>query len=141
MSTSDQIQRLPETLSRVGNHYRLYRRGENSLIYQEVDQNGNGYNSFEVFRIRVRPAGEQFGKWYPTTEMFPSSEAFGKTAWWCNSLEKALEYFEKLEGEEKYGHLAAREGYGGEDLPLDEVKYHPEGENEDEYEIIATSGS
>jgi len=119
---TDNFQRLPEVFSKNGNNYRLYKRGSHAIIYAIVGTEGQDLD-YEVFRIRIRPAGTQFGKFYPATEMFPPSEAFGRWAWWCNSLEKALEYFDRLEVGLKCGRQTARECNGGEDLPSEGLEY------------------
>ena len=103
---TEQIQKLPEQLTRVGNQYRLFKRGEKALIYGEGH---DGLNlAFEVFKIRTYAAGERFGKQYPEREVFPPSEAFGKWAGWCNTEEKALRFFQLLEKGEKLGHRGIR---------------------------------
>lgn len=90
-----QIQQLPEQFSKNGNGYRLHTRGDKALIYSEGPEGKD--LAFEVFQIRIQPAGERFGRFYPAKEMFPPSEAFGKWAVWCKSLDKALQWFSAFE--------------------------------------------
>ena len=116
----EQTQKLPDTMARAGNSYRLFKRGKKTLIYAECP---NGKNlAYEVFQIRIQPAGERFGKWYPDREIFPSSESFGSWAVWCHSLEKALDYFERLESGENPGHRSAKEVIRQEDQPSEAVE-------------------
>lgn len=114
------VQRLPETRSKVGNEYRLFRRGERALIYGE-GPNGQDL-SFEVFQIRTYPPAIVFGKMYPEREVFTPSEAFGRWAWWCNTLEKALNYFVILERGQKPGHRSSKDGIRYEDQPSEGVE-------------------
>ena len=113
---TEQVQKLPEQLTRVGNQYRLFKRGERALIYVE-GRDGQDL-SYEVFMIKIQAAGETFSAWYPSREKFPSSEAFGKWAWWCHNLEKALGYFVKLERGEKCGHRGTKKVIRQEDRPF-----------------------
>jgi hypothetical protein len=101
-------QRLPEKLSKNGNKYQLYKPGERAMIYAVFDCDGNELD-YEVFQIRIRPAGQRFCKNYPVTEIFPHSEAFGSWAFWCPRLEKALDYFDQMERGEKPGRGGAKE--------------------------------
>jgi hypothetical protein len=57
--------------------YALY--GANGLLY-----------GFEVVLIRVRKAGEVFGKAYPEREVYPSSEDWGTLAWSYGRTDRAL---------------------------------------------------
>jgi len=52
-----------------------------------------------VFIIKVLPSILLFGKRLPEREVFPGNEDFGKTAWSCRTLVKAMERFNKLEEE------------------------------------------
>ena len=90
------IQKLPEQLTRVGNQYQLFKRGNQTLVYAEVNSEGK-HLAYEVFQIKIQKAGEMFGKWYPARERFPGSEAFGKWAWSYSTMEAAQVKFEELE--------------------------------------------
>ena len=105
---TEQIQRLPVEFGKNGNQYRLRKRGKVSMIYASIGPDDQELD-YEVFKIKVRPANERFGKQYPATETFPSSESFGQWAWWCNTEEKALSYFHGLERGEKVGYMGSRE--------------------------------
>ncbi len=97
---TEQVQKLPEQLTRVGNQYRIFKRGQQTLVYSEVNSAGKNL-TYEVFQIRIQKAGEMFGTWYPDREKFPGSEDFGKWAVWCHNLEKALQWFDAFEHAEK----------------------------------------
>jgi hypothetical protein len=90
---------LPETLSRNGNEYRLYKRGKRVLVYAEGQDNQDlGY---EVFKIKIAKACEVNGHYYPNRERFPGNEDFGLWAWsfvGVNRLERAMSRFNMLEG-------------------------------------------
>jgi len=116
-TVEDCTQRIPQEFSKNGNQYRLHTRGERAMIYAIVDCDGIEVD-YEVFEIRIRPAEKRFGKMYPSTELFPPSEAFGSWAWWCPRLEKAILYFDQLERGEKCGHRNSIEVSHGEDQPL-----------------------
>jgi hypothetical protein len=119
----EQIQRLPEQLTRNGNFYRLHKRGAKAMIYSNIGSDGKALN-YEVFLIRTYPPGERFGKWYPEREVFPPSEAFGRWAWWCHNLEKALDYFGKLEAGRKPGHRGTKEVLREQERPSEVARAH-----------------
>jgi hypothetical protein len=50
-----------------------------------------------VFKLRIQPEREIFGKSYPEKERFPGNEDFGIWAWACRTLERAMERFNELE--------------------------------------------
>ena len=109
-----QANRLPREFSKNGNQYRLHKRGERAMIYATIGPDDKPLD-FEVFQIRTYPPEIRFGKQYPEREAFPHSNVFGRWAWHCHNLEKALSYFEGLERGEKVGHMGSREVKGGED--------------------------
>ena len=117
---TEQVQRLPEQLTKAGNEFHLFKRGQKVLIYAEGPDGED--LAYEVFQIRIQPAGEKFGKWYPARERFPASEDFGKWAWWIHNLEKALDYFDQLERGEKCGHRGTKEVIRQEDQPSEGVE-------------------
>ena len=66
------MKRLEQTLKKNGFIYRLVQRTEHVAIYDQV-----GY-AYEVFKVRVAKPW----KYNPDySELFPSNEDFGKTAW------------------------------------------------------------
>jgi len=67
------------------------------MIYRQ--QYTSNVDYFEVFIIKVLPSILLFGKRLPEREVFPGNEDFGKTAWSCRTLVKAMERFNKLEEE------------------------------------------
>jgi hypothetical protein len=91
------MEHLPTQLRKNGFTYTLVLRGKRSMIYrQRYDQN---IDYFEVFIIKVLPAKVLFGRSLPEREVFPGDGDFGKTAWSCRTLEKAMVRFNKLEEE------------------------------------------
>lgn len=92
----EQIQHLQESLSKNGNDYRLYRRGQRTLMNAVLDSKGRELE-YEVFHIRIQAAGEVYGNWYPTREVYPSSESFGSSAVWCKDLVRSFAWFNAFE--------------------------------------------
>ncbi len=99
-SMMEEIRKLPLELNKYGNHYRLWKRGEHTLIYAESAD--PRWPAFEVFEIRIAKAKEIFGRQYPPRELFPGNEDCGKWSVWCNTEEKALAVFDRLEVEAKH---------------------------------------
>jgi len=85
---------LPEKLQKNGFEYTLVERDINRAIYKQ--HVGENCYYFEVFIIKTRKAGTFKGKPIPEREVFPSDECFGKSAWSCQSYEKALIRFNAL---------------------------------------------
>lgn len=76
--------------------YTQIKRTDKSAIYQ-VSRDGK-INGFEVFLIKILPKGTQiFAKTQEEDEeKYPSTGTFGKTAWFCATLERANERYEEL---------------------------------------------
>jgi len=68
----------------------LMERTEKKAIYHRSD------DIWEVFRIKIRKAEEEFGKQYPEREVYPGNEDFGQTAWCFNNRENALKRYNSL---------------------------------------------
>jgi hypothetical protein len=85
---------LPEKLQKNGFEYTLVQRTSKRGIYtQHVSQD---CYYFEVFIIKTRKAGTFKGKPIPEREIYPSDECFGKSAWTCQTYEKAVSRFNSL---------------------------------------------
>lgn len=52
--------------------------------------------SYEVIEIQQRPAQTIMGKSYPEREGYPHKELWGKCAWTCATLARAMERFVAL---------------------------------------------
>lgn len=92
---------LPVKKRHNGFDYTLVRRDKRSCIYeQEVTPEIKYY---EVFRIKVRKERiikfKGVEKKIEAGEMWPGDEAFGKWAWTCRTLERAMDRFNDLENE------------------------------------------
>ena len=67
----------------------IHRKG-GIAIYKRSD------DVYEVFKVKVSPAAEIFGKQYPEREAYPANEEFGLTAWCFTDRERAMRRFETL---------------------------------------------
>jgi hypothetical protein len=68
----------------------LIERTRQKAIYLRSD------DIYEVFKIKIHPPAELYGRSYPEREAYPSNEDFGKTAWTYTSLEKARKKYKKI---------------------------------------------
>lgn len=67
----------------------LDRRGD-ICLYKRSD------DVYEVFKVKVSPEREIFGKLYPERETYPSNEDFGKTAFCFKEEKNARRQFEVM---------------------------------------------
>jgi hypothetical protein len=91
------VVRLSDVIRKNSYSYVLYRRGKRSCVYeQKLTELRSVYEVFviQISRNRILPDGS-IGI---AKEIFPHNEAFGKTAWSCTALERALIRFNELEG-------------------------------------------
>ena len=93
---------LAEEIQKNGFLYRIYKRGERCLIYEQIDPEDNLTVAYEVFKRRVDKPKIIFGIQLPEREKFPGNEDFGKWAWACTSLERALWRFDVIEAGETF---------------------------------------
>lgn len=68
----------------------LVKRTKRKAMYLRSD----GY--YEIFKVKVSPPAEMFGKSYPEREVYPGNEDFGKTAYCCTSKERAERRYQNL---------------------------------------------
>jgi hypothetical protein len=61
----------------------LVRRTKKKAMYKRSD----GY--YEVFKVKIKPAGSVFGKPLPEREVYPGNEDFGFFAWCFSNRENA----------------------------------------------------
>lgn len=95
LSLPQNFTRLSIELHRRGATYVLVNRGRKSLIYARTVPGQD--TTYEVFEIRIRKASTIKGKTVVSSEIFPHDEAFGNWAWAPWTLERAMEYFNKIE--------------------------------------------
>jgi hypothetical protein len=91
------VVRLSDVMRKNSYTYVLYRRGKRSCVYeQKLTELRSVYEVFiiQISRNRILPDGSTG----VAKEVFPHNEAFGKTAWSCTTLERALIRFNELEG-------------------------------------------
>ena len=85
---------LTQQLRKNGFCYtQIQREGVVCLYSQEV---GPNLQYFEVFLVKVKQSTIFKGKHIPEREIFPSDEAFGRTAWSCRTLEEATSKFNEM---------------------------------------------
>jgi len=89
---------LPLILRKNGFTYtQVLREGRSCIYHHEVTEN---VQYFEVFTVKVKPETVFKEKVIPKREVFPCDEDFGKTAWSCKTLERAMFHFNKLRNKE-----------------------------------------
>lgn len=101
MKTTEIVQ-LPTEYKRSGFVHKQFRRGQFAFIYQVFNSEGE-FTTYEVFKRLVSKAGmAKFGGgpevFVPAKERKPNDESFGKWAFCASTEEKAVKYFETLEG-------------------------------------------
>ena len=90
---------IPEKLRKNGFDYTLvHREGKIAIYKREYNRCPRGY---EIFKVKIRPAGEYNGKAIPERECFPSNSDFGNNAFSCRTLEDAMACFKRLGEMEK----------------------------------------
>ena len=96
---------LEPEIKKNGFIYKLFKRGEKTLIYAQHDkrdaEDGGGISetpiAYEVFLSKISPPKIAFKKPYDAYEMFPGNGVFGIWAWTCSTIERAEERFTNLE--------------------------------------------
>ena len=69
---------LPEQFKRAGFRFEQIKRSGQWALYRKTrDGAGGVIENYEVVRLRIRPAGEIFGKWTPEHESYPGNETWG----------------------------------------------------------------
>ena len=67
------------------------------MIYEQIDTEDNSTVAYELFKRRIDKPKVIFGISLPEREKFPGNEDFGKWAWACTSLDRALWRFDVIE--------------------------------------------
>lgn len=79
------MQKLEDSYTSHGRVFKLVKREETKAMFKSDD------GVVEVFKIKILPAAEIYGRSYPERESSPSDEDFGKIAWCYSSDYKAAE--------------------------------------------------
>lgn len=78
--------KLPDTFSKWGSKWTIVTRVEGVAMYlQEQDSGAKNYN---VFRVRLLPREEIFGKVLPERESTPTESKWGTHGWTYSGTEK-----------------------------------------------------
>ena len=94
------MEKLPLELKKNGFDYKQVKRTEKAAMYAQYMTGGTLLISYEVFLIQEQKESDtvMWGKaiHYDNKELFPSDEAFGKTAWSFQGLERAEKFYEGI---------------------------------------------
>jgi hypothetical protein len=88
---------LSSEIRKNGFIYKLNKRGEKSMIYEQFDPELDMTIGWEVFKIKIDKPKIVFGVHMPEREIFPGNEDFGKWAWACSRYHLAEKRFNDLE--------------------------------------------
>jgi len=88
---------LPNEIKKNTFIYRLVKRGERAMMYEQFCTDAERVIAWEVFKRKIDPPKEVFGVKLGEREIFPGNEDFGKWAWAPSSQEKAEFIFNQLE--------------------------------------------
>jgi hypothetical protein len=91
------IELLPDEIKRNTFIYRLVKRGEKAMMYEQFCLDAQKVIAWEVFKRKIDPPKEVFGVQLGERELFPGNEDFGKWAWAPFDLERAEYIFSQLE--------------------------------------------
>ena len=86
------MQKLEESYNSHGREFKLVKRDVNKAMFRS-DSDG----IVEVFKIKVLPPTEIYGRSYPEREGFPNDEDFGKIAFcYTSNYELAEDKYQSL---------------------------------------------
>lgn len=88
---------LPNEIKKNGFIYRLLKRGERAMLYEQYCIDAEKVWSWEVFKRKIDQPKEIFGIQLGEREIFPGNEDFGKWAWAPSNYERALEIYDGIE--------------------------------------------
>lgn len=88
---------LPNEIKKNGFIYRLLKRGERAMLYEQYCIDAEKVGSWEVFKRKIDQPKEIFGIQLGEREIFPGNEDFGKWAWAPSLYERALEIYDRVE--------------------------------------------
>lgn len=69
------MKQLDEEVKSNNRIYKQVKRTSDKAMYKSDD------GIIEVFKIKIAPEAEIYGKKYPEREVYPGNEDFGKIAW------------------------------------------------------------
>lgn len=85
------MERLSETYTAHNRKYNLVKRTDTKAMYKSP------CGIVEVFKIKVLPAGEIYGRMYPERESSPNDNDFGVIAWcYSSDYQKAEDKYNSL---------------------------------------------
>ena len=76
-------------------HFKQVRRQRNVVIYERKKKDGTLF-AYEVFRVKSHTFPALDGGRTEESEAYPRADAFGKTAYFCMSMERAESRFAQL---------------------------------------------
>lgn len=88
---------LPNEIKKNGFIYRLLKRGDRAMLYEQYCLDAEKVVAWEVFKRKIDQPKEIFGIQLGEREIFPGNEDFGKWAWALSIYERAIELYEKIE--------------------------------------------
>ena len=88
---------LPNEIKKNGFIYRLLKRGEKAMLYEQYCIDAEKVVAWEVFKRKIDQPKEIFGIQLGEREIFPGNEDFGKWAWAPSNYERALEIYDRIE--------------------------------------------
>ena len=88
---------LPDEIKKNTFIYRLLKRGEKAMLYEQFCSDSEKVIAWEVFKRKIDQPKEVFGVQLGEREIFPGNEDFGKWAWAPSNYERALEIYDRIE--------------------------------------------
>lgn len=89
-------QEFTQNADRLGvHHFKQVKRDGNVVIYQRNKSDGSLFG-YEVFIVNSESFPLPNGQRTATKETYPSAKSFGKTAWFCTTLDRAEVRFAEL---------------------------------------------
>lgn len=105
------IEKLQERVRKNGFDYKLVARSDKAAMYEQLEENGEPTDHWEVFNIITTPYRSEMRKFYTRMkrefkeenfaeykEHFPTDNDFGYTAWTFTDFDEAKEKFKSLAG-------------------------------------------
>lgn len=88
---------LPEEIRKNTYIYKLYKRGQRAMMYEQIEPEENKTIAYEVFKRKIDKPKVVFGIELNEREIFPGNEDFGKWAWAISDEQRALDKFDSIE--------------------------------------------
>ncbi len=90
---------LPEEIRKNTYLYKFYKRGEKTMMYEQIEPDTGRTVGYEVFRRKIDKPKVVFGIQLNEREIFPGNEDFGKWAWSITDEGRALGKFDLIENQ------------------------------------------